>query len=369
MVSPETLEKHIERKIEQGTPQKEILKVLVNSGWPEEIVQQYIQKTASTIEQFAFLKMEGITKSFNTHLVLDRAELLVPAGEILGIIGESGAGKSTLLHILVGFIEPDAGDVILTLQDQNPISVTKHPEAIKKLAGFSTQTQSFYGKLTVSENIKHFSALYGLRGVEAIEKINSAIAFAGLSEAKDIIAQTLPRALQKKLDIACSIIHNPRILILDEPTADLDPIAVDSIWELIEQIHSQGTTIVIASHVLEDIERVCSKIAILRDKKIIEIGTPDELTSIYSQNYQVMIETIHQNYSKIIKAIKADKIKIISETIKQNKLIITTPNPEQLVAKLPSIIQKLSDKIKILHARKPTLKDVFQIVSQKTNKK
>ena len=169
----------------------------------------------------------------------------------------------------------------------------------------------------------------------------------------------LPRTLQKRLDIACSIVHNPKILILDEPTADLDQIAAETIWELVGHIHARGTTIVIASHVLEDLEHICTKIAVLRDKKITETGTPEELRGIYSQKYQITIETTHQDYAKIIRLVKSNKTKITSSSFRKNQLIITTPAPEYLLAKLPQIIQKCGDKMVSINVSKPTLKDIF----------
>lgn len=369
MVSVETLEKHIARKIEQGAPKKDILKQLTNAGWPEDVIQQYISKFEKNEVQLSFLKLEGVTKSFDANLVLDRADLTIQSGEILGIIGESGSGKSTLLHTMVGFIEPDAGDVILTLKDQQPVSVIKHPESIKKLVGFSTQNTSFYGKLSVKENVSYFASLNELSGVELTEQSNSLLALTGLKEFKNVISQTLSGNLQKRLDIACSLVNNPKILVLDEPTADLDPVSAKNLLQLIKQINEQGTTIIIASHILEDVEQVCTRIAVLRDKKIMETGSPDELRNIYSQNYQIIIETVHQNYVKLAKLLKGQKSKTVSNALKNEQLVITTSAPEQILARLPILIHHCNDKLKSVSLNKPGLRDVFEMLVQKSGDK
>lgn len=363
MVEEQVLEKHIARKMEQGAPEKEVLKQLTNVGWPEEMVQQYITKFSTDKVQVSCLKIESITKTFNSNTILDRIELTIPAGEILAIIGESGSGKSTLLLTLVGFLEPDAGDVILTLQDQAPISIIKHPEAIKKITGFSTQTPSFYNKLTVKENLQYFAALYGLTGLEATEQCDKIMQYTGLKTASEIPAQLLSKDLQKKLDIACSIIHNPTILILDEPTADIDPIATKEILLLIKKINEQGTTIIIASHIIEDAEQICDKVAVLRNKKIMETGTPEELKNIYSQESQITLETTKQNYTKLSNILKQHKVKA---TTKNNQLQITAQNPEQLITQIPQLVHKCGDKIKSINLNKPTLRDAFETLIKKS---
>ncbi|MBI4142035.1 ABC transporter ATP-binding protein [Candidatus Woesearchaeota archaeon] len=363
MPAEEALEKHIIKTLEKGASEKELKKQLLKAGWSEDVVQGYISELNNAEHTLAFIKIDGITKTVNAKTVLDRTDLTINAGELLGIIGTSGAGKSTLLYTLVGFLEPDAGDVILTLKDQPAQSVIKHPEIIKKLTGFSPQKPSIYPKLTANENLQHFAALYGLSGVEITERTKKTITFVNLQDEQNTPTQNLSTAQQKKLDIACAIIHQPALLILDEPTADIDPIAAESIWNIITQIHKSGTTVIVATHLLDDAEKYCTRIAILRDRKIMETGTPTELKNIYARNYTITLETAHKEYAKITKLLKT--FKGISTTEKNNQLIITTQSPDILISKLPHITRLSNDNITQLHANKATLKTIFEKVITK----
>lgn len=366
MPTEDALEKHILQTLEKGTSKKELLNQLTKAGWPEEVIQHYIEKINNTEHALSLIKIEGITTTVNGKLILDRTDLTILPGELLGIIGTSGAGKSTLLYTLVGFLEPDAGDVLLTLKNQSAQSIIKHPDILKKLTGFSPQKPAIYPKLTVKENIQHFASLYGLRGIEITERTGSVMKFVNLQNDKDTPAQNLLAAQQKRLDIACAIIHQPALLILDEPTADLDTIAAEDVWKLITQIHESGTTIIIATHILEDIERNCTRIAILHDKKIMETGTPTELRNLYARNYTITLETTHQQYQKLTKQLKTANVNNITQ--KDTRLIITTQNPDTIIARLPHMVNQCDDTIAQLSVTKATLKTIFENLVSKTKK-
>lgn len=363
MVSPDVLEKHVVKKLERGVSKSEVFKQLTSAGWPEDVIAQYIARTESDVVALSCIKIDGVSKSFDSNAVLNGVELVIPSGEILGVIGESGSGKSTLLNILVGFIEPDAGDVILTLENQPPVSIIKHPGAIKKLVGFSTQLPSFYGKLSVVENLRYFGSLYGLSGVELVERVNHLLSFVGLKEFKDSPAYSLAGSLQKKLDIACSIVNNPKLLILDEPVAGLDFLSAQVVLDLIRAINAEGTTVLLSSHVIDDAEAVCSKIAVLRDKKIVEVGSPDELRNIYSKNFQIVVETVNRHYSRLEKLLHGAKV-----VHKNDRLVISADHPDVLVSRLPSLVHKCDDKVKSVLFERPRLRDVFERLSQKSEK-
>lgn len=356
-MSADLLQKHIEERLSQGTSPQELAKLLMTAGWPEDIVRQYIHTTKPASPQKACIHAEGITKSFNSNLVLDRVNLSVVPGEILGIAGMSGSGKSTFLNTLVGFITPDAGDIAITLDRQQSVSIFKNPTLAKQLIGFSPQTSAFYQKLTVLENIYHFAQLYQLTPAQINARALFLLTLSCLIEFKNTTAQNLTRGCQKKLDIICSLIHTPAILILDEPTSELDAISAQDVWKLIHQIH-KDTTIIIASRMLDELEHHSTRIAILRNKKIMEIGTPTELSSIYSPNYHIKIETYQKSYDAITKRIKKN-LRPIHFTINNNQLTMITPNPEQTLTTLLESITHAQDRIRTLHISKPTLHDTF----------
>lgn len=355
------MEEHIRLTAERGLSRTEIKQLLLKAGWPEAHVNSYIEKTFKTLEKDVIIRVNGVAKNFGQTRILDDITFDVKAGEIFGIIGMSGAGKTTLLNTIVGFLRPEQGDIILALPNGTTQSVIKNPDLIKQHIGFATQAPSFYGKLTVRENLEHFARLYHLTEPDLTRRVNALIDLVGLKEAKDLQAVNLSGGMQKRLDIACALIHDPAILILDEPTADLDPILRKQFWDLIKQINEKGTTILLASHFLAEIELLCSRIAILQHKKIVELGTAEELRSIYSKNYEIYLSTQTRDYTKLLKELEKRRKFFVKVTQESGELVIETPSPEHILAFIASYLEKQKD-IQSLHVAKPTLGKVFETV-------
>lgn len=272
----------------------------------------------------------------------------------------SGAGKTTLLNLIVNFLKPEQGDVLLALPDGTTKSVFKNPEIVKRNIGFSTQTPSFYTKLTVRENLEHFARLYGIVEPDLTRRVNALMDLVGLTESRDLAGMHLSGGMQKRLDIACALLHDPSILILDEPTADLDPILRKQLWRLIKQINAKGTTIILASHFLAEIELLCSRIAILQSKKIIELGTAQELRDIYSKNYEIFFESVSKDYSKLMGELQKKRRYFAKVTKEGDEIVIQTATPENILSIIASYSQQKKGDIQSLHVAKPTLGRVFE---------
>lgn len=357
----DALAEHIRMTAEKGLSRGEIKGLLLKAGWPEAHVNAYLEKSFKKLEKGIIIRVHGIGKSFGQSKVLESVDFDVQRGEIFGLIGVSGAGKTTLLSILVGFLKPDQGDVVLALQDGTTPSVLKNPWLIKQQIGFSTQTPSFYSRLTVRENLEHFARLYRLTEPDLTRRCSALMELVGLRGAQDILAAHLSGGMQKRLDIACAMIHDPSILILDEPTADLDPILRKQLWELIKQINAKGTTILLASHFLAEIELLCSRIAILQNKKIMELGTAEELRNIYSKNYEIFFANRSQDYSSILQELGSRKKYFTKVGQEAGELVIETAMPEQILPVITSYIEKQRD-VRSLHVARPTLGRVFEAV-------
>lgn len=230
-------------------------------------------------------KVEGISKVFGNNYIFNNVSFTINQREVFGIIGGSGSGKTTLLNLLVGFLKPDKGEIKYRndqlLDKNNDLfnSVSKKQKHLKKIYGFASQNPSFYPNLTVLENLLYFGSLYNLSKENAKSNANQLLELMSLTHAQNTISKKLSGGMQRRLDIACSMIHDPEILILDEPTADLDPLLMSRIWELLKIINKRGTTIIVASHELPYIEKLCTRVAIIKDGEIAAIGKPSELKS------------------------------------------------------------------------------------------
>ena len=317
--------------------------------------------------------LKGVTKVFGQKTILKDVSLDINQGEIFGIIGASGSGKTTILNVLIGFLRPEKGDVIFRQEHLLNFktsfvfrSVFKKIEDVKKIYGFASQTPSFYDTLTVKENLQYFGALYGLSDDAINANIETLLNLMGLKGAENLLARNLSGGMERRLDIACSLIHDPKVLILDEPTADLDPVLRNHIWELVKKVNKKGTTIIIASHHLDEIEALCDRIAIVKDHKIMDIGSPNKVKMRFSEKQEIQVQCYPGEYDKIVAGLKEKDIKDVEK--RGGELVIHTKATKKVLQELLKTLDKLNENLLDIRVSKPTLDDVFIMMSkQKEN--
>ncbi len=351
------LKNYVRQALVRGMSTPDVQSFLVNSGWPKDEVSAILNEQAQELPHNTVLKVEGLRKTFGKKIVLDNVYLEVEKGEIFGIIGPSGSGKTTLLNLLVGFYQPDKGDVTVA-HSKKFFSVFKNRQELKSLVGFSTQKPSIYGKLTCKENLTHFASLYGVGLHEAESRAHGLLRVVGLDGNADVLAADLSGGMQKRLDIACALIHDPAVLILDEPTADLDPILRTSMLHLVREINKHGTTIIMSSHFLGEIEHLCERIAILRNNTITEVGSPDELKRLYSRDFVVHLQTVRKDYASVIAGLQQQRICSSVERHEQS-LRVRTPFPEHVLDIISASVHQSGEKIQFLHVARPSIQEVF----------
>ncbi len=318
-------------------------------------------------EKEVLFKVEKVSKIYGNRYILNNINFEVYGGEILGIIGTSGSGKTTLLNMLSGFIKPDKGNIYY--RDSHLISanktedfrnVSKHQNQLKRGYGFAAQVPSFYPNLTVKENLHYFGSLYNLTKQAIKINTENLLQLVGLTQSQHVLAQDLSGGMQRRLDIACSLIHNPHILMLDEPTADLDPILGHKIWSLLHIINQKGTTIILASHHLSELEEVCNRIVILQEGRIAAIGKPEEIKAKSQLQESIILQSYPGNYNKIIENLKKLNLNDIQNyTIKENKLFIQTLKPREIIHKVLNATTEAEEKVIDVEIIKPTLDKVF----------
>jgi ABC-2 type transport system ATP-binding protein len=212
-----------------------------------------------------------LTKRFGAFTAVDRVDLAVQPGEIFGFLGPNGAGKSTTIRILCGLLEPTAGTAKVAGFD-----VAAYPEKVKQNIGYMSQKFSLYDDLTVEENLDFFSGVYNVPAAVKAARKREALAIAGLTAQKDRMTHLLPGGWKQRLALAAAVLHDPPILFLDEPTSGVDPLARRKFWDLIYNLSSQGRTIFVTTHYMEEAE-YCHRIALQYKGRLIAADSPRNL--------------------------------------------------------------------------------------------
>lgn len=223
----------------------------------------------------AIVKLEGLTKKYDGKAVVDHVSLEIRPGEVFGLLGHNGAGKSTTMNMICSLVKPTAGKISLFGKDVQ----TDMKEAKARL-DYIPQELAIHGNLKAWENVELFTSLYGIKGKELKRAIDDSLEFVGLKDQRNVFCKNFSGGMKRRLNIACAIGHHPELLIFDEPTVGIDPQSRNFILEKIKVANEQGATIIYTSHYMEEIEAICSWIAIMDNGKIIAMGTKKELTEL-----------------------------------------------------------------------------------------
>jgi ABC-2 type transport system ATP-binding protein len=224
------------------------------------------------VELYA-VEVEDLVKKFGAFVAVDHIQFRVARGEIFGFLGPNGAGKSTTIRMLCGLLMPTSGRGNVAKFD-----LMREPEKIKQIIGYMSQKFSLYEDLTVMENLHFFGGIYGLSGHRQTEREEEVLEIAGLRDLRERLTHTLAVGVKQRLALGCSILHEPSILFLDEPTSGVDPVSRRNFWSLIRHMGEKGVTAFVTTHYMDEAE-YCDRLALIYRGKIIAMGTPSELKS------------------------------------------------------------------------------------------
>ncbi len=217
------------------------------------------------------VRVEGLTRRFGSLVAVDGLTFTVARGELFGLVGPDGAGKTTTLRMLAGVLAPSAGDAVV-----NGASVARDPEAVKHDLAYMSQRFGLYADLTVLENLHFYAALYRVPASEREARLARLFRFSNLEPFKHRLAGKLSGGMKQKLGLSCALIHQPTILLLDEPTFGVDPVSRRELWLIVHEMVAQGVTVVVSTAYMDEAERF-DRVALLHQGRVVALDTPDAL--------------------------------------------------------------------------------------------
>lgn len=233
------------------------------------------------------IQIENLVKRYGSLVALNHLNLNIEEGEIFGLLGPNGSGKTTAINCMLSLLKYDKGSIRIFGKEMSPDNYE-----VKRQIGIVLQNVAVFEELTVYENIDYFCGLYIQNKEQRKELVEEAIQFVGLEEYRKVRPKKLSGGLLRRLNIACGIAHKPRLIIMDEPTVAVDPQSRNRILEGIQKLNQQGATIIYTSHYMEEVEQICTRIAILDHGRVIAVGTKEELKRMIKTGETVTVEAV-----------------------------------------------------------------------------
>ena len=310
------------------------------------------------MENTPIVNIKGLTKRYGDLLAVDHLDLRIEEGEIYGLLGPNGSGKTTTIGCLLSLLSYDKGSIELFGEKMTPTSYD-----IKRNIGIIMQEVAVFNEMSVYENIDYFCGLYVTDKAKKKELVEEAIEFVGLSDFKKFRPKKLSGGLLRRLNIACGIAHKPKLIILDEPTVAVDPQSRNKILEGIQELNRQGATIIYTSHYMEEVEQICSRIAIIDKGEKIAEGTKDELKATIKNT-----ETIHIEARDLTRDI-LDEVKTLPHlydcSYENSILTVLYSGGKHNMVRVLDLMQKNNIHLGKIYSELPTLNDVFLEITGK----
>lgn len=293
--------------------------------------------------------VRGLRKSFKNVVVLDGIDLTVERGTILALLGPNGAGKTTTIRILSTLLPPDGGEAMV-----GGFDVVKNPKDVRRSIGLTGQYAAVDEYLTGRENLEMLGKLYHLSSADSKERAKQLLEEFDLVEAADRIAKTYSGGMRRRLDLALSLVATPPILFLDEPTTGLDPRSRLAIWDRIERLSSEGTTILLTTQYLEEADKLADRIVVIDHGKVIAEGTSHELKSNIGNERLELVLATDDDVTKTLNALGNESIRQEGRT-----LTIAVDGSVAHVKRILDALEGNTIKVETFLLHKPTLDDVF----------
>ncbi|KAB3530340.1 ABC transporter ATP-binding protein [Alkaliphilus serpentinus] len=302
------------------------------------------------------VNIKNLVKRYNELLAVDNVSLSIKEGEIFGLLGPNGAGKTTLINTILGLTRFDEGSIEIFEKD-----FKKHEYDIKKEIGIVPQDLAIFEDLTAYENVDYFGRLYGLKGNLLKERIEEALNFTGLQERKKDFPKKFSGGMKRRLNIACAIMHHPKLIIMDEPTVGIDPQSRKMILESVKKLNKMGSTVIYTSHYMEEVEEICSNITIIDHGRIIAKGTKEELKAMIAFEERVTIQLSAISFNLVDDIKKIDGVKEC--LLQENELLVVSVRGAGNLSRIIDEVGGKGIEIKGLNIEKPTLEGIFLILT------
>lgn len=306
----------------------------------------------------AIVEIENLVKRYKELVALDHFNLKIEEGEIFGLLGPNGSGKTTTINCILSLLTYDKGTIKVFGKEMKPDSYD-----LKRNIGVVMQNVAVFDELTVYENIDYFCGLYIKNKTERKVLVEEAIRFVGLEEFAKMAPPKLSGGLLRRLNIACGISHKPKLIIMDEPTVAVDPQSRNKILEGIQQLNRDGATVIYTSHYMEEVEQICTRIAIMDKGKNLAIGTKEELKQMIknSENISVEVSALEESHIEKIKALKH----VYSVVYANDQLKIGCSGGRHNLIHVLNYLQDNSIPFGRAYSELPTLNDVFLEITGK----
>jgi ABC-2 type transport system ATP-binding protein len=304
------------------------------------------------------VSVNNLVKRYGDLIALDHFNLEVAEGEVFGLLGPNGSGKTTAINCILSLLKYDKGNIQVFGKPMRPDSYDS-----KRNIGIVMQNVAVFNELTVFENINYFCGLYIEDKKMRAELVGEAIHFVGLDGYTKFYPKKLSGGLLRRLNIACGIAHKPKLIILDEPTVAVDPQSRNNILEGILDLNRQGATVIYTSHYMEEVEQICSRIAIMDKGKVIAAGTNSELKGMIKAGEKIMVELLKAD-AGLLEGLKRLP-NLSSAEITGTQLVIKSEHGKNNLASLVDYLNNLNIAYGKIYCELPTLNDVFLEITGK----